>query len=98
MEDRERRRIAEEAGYPIRRRVPTAIEYRIHQQENCMVSSDAIGGLYRRVFLKEFLLGGEIPEIVRMFSTPKEWHGDPMASIRRAMGYCGAWKPAVLSC
>lgn len=55
-----------------------------------MISSDAIGGLYRRVFLKNFIAGGMIPDVVRLCSTPKEWHGNPMASIRRAVAALGS--------
>ncbi|PYH98484.1 hypothetical protein BO71DRAFT_316258 [Aspergillus ellipticus CBS 707.79] len=90
MEDRERRRIAAENGHPIRRQVPTAVQYRTHQQENGMISSDAICGLYRRVFLKNILHGGIFPDLVRSFATSKEWHGNPMASIRRAIAALGS--------
>lgn len=37
MEDRERPRVAAETGHPIKRQVPTAVEYRTHQQESGMV-------------------------------------------------------------
>ncbi|KAJ5958910.1 uncharacterized protein N7479_006060 [Penicillium vulpinum] len=47
------------------------------------ISPTAIGGRYNRVFLKQFLHDGQILGIEQTFSTPKEWHGAPLASIRR---------------
>ncbi|KAB8237106.1 uncharacterized protein BDW43DRAFT_307392 [Aspergillus alliaceus] len=90
MEDRGRRRIAAETGHPIKRQVPTAVEYRTHQQESGMVWPGVVGGLYRCVFLKDFLHDGIFPDLVRSFATPKEWPGNPMASIRRAIAALGS--------
>lgn len=94
IEDRERRRIAAEIGQPqsIQRRVPPAIEYEARQRETGVLSSEAtsIGGLYRRVFLRNFLLGGLRPELLRSLATHKQWHGNPIASFRRAMAALGS--------
>ncbi|KAF5857500.1 hypothetical protein ETB97_005714 [Aspergillus alliaceus] len=90
MEDRGRRRIAAETGHPIKRQVPTAVEYRTHQQESGMVWPGVVGGLYRCVFLKDFLHEGIFPDLIRSFATPKEWPGNPMASIRRAIAALGS--------
>lgn len=90
MKDRERRPITAGPGHPIPRQVPTAVEYRTHQQGSGMVPSNAIGGLYRRVFLKDFLLGGIVSQVLPTFATHREWHGNPMASIRRAIAALGS--------
>lgn len=96
IEDRERRRIAAHSGQPIKRRVPTAREYLLHQQKTGVVSSESIGGLYRRVFLRNFLHSGHFPDLVRSLATPKPWHGEPLASIRRVMGALGSPRQYVL--
>ncbi|GAD95800.1 conserved hypothetical protein [Paecilomyces variotii No. 5] len=92
MKDREKRRILAEAGYVTKRQVPTAAEYLKHQEENGLVSSNASGGLYKRVFLiKNFTpVLYQIPKVMREWSTPKQWHGNPMASIRRAIAALGS--------
>ncbi|KAJ9303618.1 hypothetical protein DTO217A2_6889 [Paecilomyces variotii] len=96
LEDRERRETAAANGNPVKRQVPGAIQYRKYQQDKGLVSSDAIGGLYRRVFLKNFLLDGRYPDVLRDCSTPKEWHGNPIASIRRAFAALGSPRIYVL--
>ncbi|KAJ5509084.1 hypothetical protein N7527_011227 [Penicillium freii] len=66
------------------RQVPTSVDYKKHEINSNRVSPTAIGGRYSRVFLKQFLHSGEIPGVEKTFSTAKEWHGAPLASIRRA--------------
>lgn len=91
MGDREKRRILAEAGYATKRQVPTAAQYRKHQKQRGLVSSHACGGLYRRVFLKQFFSPFlHLPEFVQLLSPPKPWHGNPMASIRRAIAALGS--------
>ncbi|KAJ5773747.1 hypothetical protein N7457_008643 [Penicillium paradoxum] len=86
--DRARReQIATDTAVPLlalSRQVPTSADYKQHGIDSNQISPTAIGGLYNRVFLKQFLHNGQIPGIERTFSTPKEWHGAPLASIRRA--------------
>ncbi|KUM56278.1 hypothetical protein ACN42_g10940 [Penicillium freii] len=85
--DRARReQIATDPAVPISalsRQVPTSADYRQHEIDSNQISPTAIGGRYNRVFLKQFLHNGLIPGIEKTFSTPKEWHGAPLASIRR---------------
>ena len=87
-QDRARReQIATDTGVPISsvsRQVPTSADYKQHEIESDLISPAAIGGRYSRVFLKQYLHSGRIPGIEKAFSTAKEWHGAPLASIRRA--------------
>jgi hypothetical protein len=66
------------------RQVPTSDDYKQHQVNNNIISPTAIGGRYSRLFLKQYLHGGELPGAEAFFSTAKEWHGAPLASFRRA--------------
>lgn len=82
-----REQIAIDTGVPISsvsRQVPTSADYKAHEIDSDLISPAAIGGRYSRVFLKQFLHNGQIPGIEKAFSTAKEWHGAPLASIRRA--------------
>ncbi|KAM5447629.1 hypothetical protein MaudCBS49596_005888 [Microsporum audouinii] len=90
LEDRERRRLTAESGFPVKRQVPTAKDYKDHQIRNGSISPEDVGGLYRRVFLKNFLHDGMFPSIIPTLTTPKCWHGDPMASLRRAIAALGS--------
>ena len=87
-QDRARReQIATDTGVPISsvsRQVPTSADYKQHEVGSDLISPAAIGGRYSRVFLKQYLHSGRIPGIEKAFSTAKEWHGAPLASIRRA--------------
>lgn len=49
-----------------------------------MILPTAAGGRHSRVFLKQFLHQGEILGVERLYSTSKEYHGAPIASIRLA--------------
>jgi hypothetical protein len=86
--DRARReQLATDTAVPISslsRHVPTSADYKQHEIDSNLISPTAIGGRYSRVFLKQFLHSGEIPGIEEKYSTAKEWHGAPLASIRRA--------------
>lgn len=71
--------------------VPTNLEYQWHQQQTGLVPEDNRGGLYRRVFLSPFHLGGWSEESwLNHFETDKQWHGAPMASFRRAFAILGS--------
>lgn len=87
-QDRARReQIATDTGVPISslsRQVPTSADYKQHEIESNVISPTAIGGRYSRVFLKQFLHSGKIPGIEKAFSAATEWHGAPLASLRRA--------------
>ncbi|KAJ5280235.1 hypothetical protein N7478_005607 [Penicillium angulare] len=85
-----RQRCAAETGQPVERKAPTATEYLAYQMNANLVPSDAVGGLYRRVFLKRFLHGGTVVGLEHLFSMPRQWHGAPMASIRRALATLGS--------
>jgi hypothetical protein len=72
------------------RDVPTAVMYRRHLVEKGIISNDAASGLYRPIFLKQYLLGGlASPEQFR-FTEPKEWHGAPLATLRRGILVLGS--------
>lgn len=73
-------------GKDVHRKVPTAEEYKIHQSNNGKVPTNAAGGLYRPIFLKNYLLGGRLPShILDTLSAPKQWHGAPVATLRRGI-------------
>jgi hypothetical protein len=90
LADRQRRSEAAREGANIPRQVPTAEQYKSYQVEKGVISSGEIGGLYQRVFLKEYHHRGLLPfDITAYFTLPKSWHGSPMASLRRAIPLIG---------
>jgi hypothetical protein len=79
------------------RQVPSAEAYKTHQVMNKTISSNAKGGLYTRVYLKNFFLGGLLPEdTLRELSSDKQWHGNPIASLRRAFAILGSPRVYIL--
>lgn len=79
------------------RKTPSANDYRTHQAKENKVPPQAPGGLYRRVFLKDYLHDGIMPvEMLQMFASEKVWHGSPMASMRRAIGMLGSVRIGIL--
>ncbi|EFW23115.1 conserved hypothetical protein [Coccidioides posadasii str. Silveira] len=75
------------------RTFPTARNYLDHQIKQGVVRPTSTGGLYRRVFFKNFL-----PPATNMkhLELPKTFNGSPIATIRRAFQAlgslrCGAW-------
>ena len=91
LEDRKRRTAGAPEGITLKREVPTAELYRKHQTENGAISRESIGGLYQPVFLKAYLLRNRIPfDITKYLTSPLEWHGSPMASLRRAISVLGS--------
>lgn len=86
LRDRQRR---QGSGGP--RRTPSASEYKDHQVRERKLSSTEAGGLYRRIYLKNYINGGVLPlNVLEVFATDKVWHGDPIASIRRAVAILGS--------
>ncbi|CAI7571420.1 unnamed protein product [Penicillium palitans] len=86
--DRQRRAETDEPSYRI---VPTAKEYHNHLTSKGLVPDDAIGGLYRGYYLKNFLYGGRLPiDLLRSLTAPKPWHGHPLATIRRGIAILGS--------
>jgi hypothetical protein len=90
LKDRDRRRTAVEKGEISKRQVPTAEMYRAHQLMEGKISNNAIGGQYTPVFLKRYLLTNLPFDISSQLSFPKEWHGSPIAAIRRAIPILGS--------
>jgi hypothetical protein len=70
----------------LRRQVPTSEMYRNHLVEKQMIGPEAAHGLYRPVFLSTDCLPVAVGERLEAFglTQPKEWHGAPLASLRRA--------------
>ncbi|CAG8892384.1 unnamed protein product [Penicillium egyptiacum] len=88
FEDRRRRA---QADPPSSRIVPTAKDYRDHLTSKGLVPDDAIGALYRGYYLKNLLCGGRLPiDFLRVLTTPKPWHGHPLAAIRRGIAILGS--------
>jgi hypothetical protein len=85
-EDFERRCHIAGEREPSTRTCPTADMYRDYQASQGVISSDAAGGLYRRIILKDFQ-----PLLDRsVFSPLQSWHGSPMAALRRAFVALGS--------
>ena len=79
------------------RQTPSASDYKDHQVRENKVSSLAPGGLYRCVFLKNYLLGGNLPmDIYQEITSDKPWHGDPIASFRQAIRVLGSARVGIL--
>ena len=73
------------------RSVPTIDDYRAHLNSQGMLSAHSRYGLYRGWFLKDFLLGGRLPlEILRSITSPKSWHGHPLAALKRGFMALGS--------
>ncbi|EZF29408.1 hypothetical protein H109_03851 [Trichophyton interdigitale MR816] len=86
LDGRQEQKLAMKNGKDVHRKVPTAEEYKIHQSNNGKVPTNAAGGLYRPIFLKNYLLGGRLPShILDTLSAPKQWHGAPVATLRRGI-------------
>ncbi|KAN0068118.1 hypothetical protein V8E54_013688 [Elaphomyces granulatus] len=91
LEDRKRRTDAAIEGITLKREVPTTEQYKKHQTENGVISRESIGGLYQPIFLKSYLLRNRLPfDIMQYLTSPLEWHGSPMASLRRAIPVLGS--------
>ncbi|KAE8389608.1 hypothetical protein BDV23DRAFT_194289 [Aspergillus alliaceus] len=81
LEDRERRL----ASNTLPRQVPTSVMYRDHLMKEKKIPDDTTSGLYRPIFLKEYLYHGIISVEDLGFTKPKQWHGAPIATLRRGI-------------
>ena len=73
LKDREKLRTDAGNSGSRRRKVPAEEEYCRHQEEGGIIPSEAIGGLYSRVFLRDFLLRGGVVDLMPTHSAPKQW-------------------------
>lgn len=74
----------------LKREVPTSELYKHHQVSKGIITTGAIGGQYLPVFLKSYLLRGLVGlDAVQMLSKPREWHGAPLACLRRCIQALG---------
>jgi hypothetical protein len=64
--------------------------YRDHLMKNNKISEGATGGLYRRIFLKDYLHPGLISPEDLGVTTSKQWHGAPIATLRRGIMALGS--------
>lgn len=71
---------------PSTRVVPTIEQYCDHMVFTGLIPHNTSGGLYRGVFLKDFLHDGNTPtEFLQFLTSHKPWHGDPLAAFRRGI-------------
>lgn len=71
--------------------------YKAHQVRQGVISPDAVGGLYLPIFTKPYLHTGRLPfDITAHLSQPLQWHGAPLASLRRGIPILGTGRLAVL--
>lgn len=54
------------------------------------IAEGSSGGLYRRIFLKDYLHPGLISPEDLGVTTPKQWHGAPIATLRRGIMALGS--------
>ena len=72
-------------GSTRRRKCPTRAEYLAAQIKKGAVPKDAIGGLYDRYYLYDYLARrGPGPTVELETPAPRQWHGSPIAAICRA--------------
>lgn len=94
IQDRERRRQMQGA----RRRVPDSEAYRLHQTDNGTIPVDAPGGYYTPIFLQNYFHGGILStSLLPLLSTPKAWHGEPLAALRRCFLLLGSLRSRSIS-
>jgi hypothetical protein len=103
-DDREKR---QDTG--AKRTVPTVDQYRDHQMLAGRIPEDARGGLYQPIMVRPYLYDNDLVsdpssrEQLRQigletFKLPRQWHGHPLASLRRAFHVLGSARvKAVLS-
>ncbi|KAG5291647.1 pyruvate dehydrogenase kinase [Histoplasma ohiense] len=98
LKDRERRRADMEQGVISKREIPTRDIYRAHQVKQGIISADSVGGLYLPIFLKHYFHCNQLPfDVLPYFSRPKQWHGAPLATFRRAFPVLGSARLNALS-
>ncbi|EGE84672.2 hypothetical protein BDDG_07617 [Blastomyces dermatitidis ATCC 18188] len=60
----------------VHRRVPTVVEYKAHQHNDAQ----------RSLPTQNYLVDGRLPSnVLNTLSTPKQWHGAPVATLRRGI-------------
>ncbi|KAJ5680162.1 hypothetical protein N7536_011301 [Penicillium majusculum] len=80
----------------LHRNVPTRVMYKDHLMKNNKILEGATSGLYRRIFLKDYLHPGLIsPEDLGVTSS-KQWHGASIATLRRGIMALGSPRIASL--
>ncbi|OJD17002.1 hypothetical protein AJ78_02891 [Emergomyces pasteurianus Ep9510] len=98
LKDRERRRANMEQGIISTREVPTRDLYRAHQVNQGIIPADSVGGLYLPIFLKHYFHRNRLPfDVLPYFSRPRQWHGAPLATFRRAFLVLGSGRLNALS-
>lgn len=86
LDDQEKRKsAAREKGVLLPRTVPTSTMYKEHLLQQGKISEEAVGGLYRPLYLKRQLFGGLCSVEEVGLTKPKPWHGAPMATLRRGI-------------
>ncbi|KAE8386024.1 hypothetical protein BDV23DRAFT_190351 [Aspergillus alliaceus] len=78
-------------------RVPSAAEYCQHQIRNGTIPPGSQAGLYKRVFLRNYLSPAVSSSANEMFSQPVPWYGAPFGALRRALHILGSPRIAVIS-
>jgi hypothetical protein len=89
LRDRKSRSINQTKG-PTPRTVPTNVEYAAHCASVGLQPPGSTHGVYKRIWLKEFLLNGQLSLEAHGLLEPKAWHGAPLASIRRGIAALGS--------
>lgn len=80
-DDYEKREREAANGLQSHRVCPSAAMYREYQESRGDLPIGSLGGLYRRIFLIDYI--PSLPQSSR--DEVKSWHGNPMASIRRGI-------------
>ncbi|WEW56903.1 hypothetical protein PRK78_002360 [Emydomyces testavorans] len=70
-------------------RCPSADEYRSRQIDQNQITDSAVGGLYSIYLLEPWAAWPE-EHTSKILSTPKPWHGAPIAAIRRGIFALGS--------
>lgn len=78
------------------RQAPTSVMYKLHLLEEGKIPANESGGIYRQIFVKDYFAktGRSVEEFG--ITTPKSWHGAPMAAIQRAFHALWICRPFVL--
>ncbi|OJJ50078.1 hypothetical protein ASPZODRAFT_128692 [Penicilliopsis zonata CBS 506.65] len=97
VKDQERRRQAAALGEVLQRQVPSAETYRLHQITQGKVAANAIGGLYQPVVLKTYIMIGSPFDVTQFLQRPRQWHGAPLACLRRGFLILGGGRLGALS-
>lgn len=63
----------------------------MHQTKSGVIPDDTIGGQYLPVFLKPYMHQDRLPiDIYNYLEKPQNWHGAPLASLRRCIHVVGS--------